>query len=117
VADDSILVRSTDLVSEVEMITRIVHEAVGTVSLAGSGNPELNNLFGRIQGILQGVAVFALTVAIIIIGFKIMFAIRNGDNVRVAIQNMGVVAIAALIVGGASGIASLLSELGKQIGG
>jgi hypothetical protein len=106
-------------VPEVQMSTQISQVVAGVSLLAGEpgGNTQLNDLFGRIEGILQGVAVFALTVAIIIIGFKIMFAIRNGDNVRVAIQNMGVVAIAALIVGGASGIASLLWNIGQQVGG
>lgn len=99
------------------MITQIAHEVAAQVLMAGEGNPQLNSFFQRIQGVLQGVAIFALTIAIIIIGFKIMFAIRNGDNVRVAIQNMGVVAIAALIVGGASGIATILSAIGSQIGG
>lgn len=90
---------------------------MGEVEVLASGGSQLNALFNRIEGLLAGVAVGALTVAIIIIGFKIMFAIRNGDNVRMAIQNMGVVAFAALLIGGASGIAALLNAIGKQIGG
>ena len=90
---------------------------MGEVEVFASGGSQLNALFNRIEGLLAGVAVGALTVAIIIIGFKIMFAIRNGDNVRMAIQNMGVVAFAALLIGGASGIAALLNAIGKQIGG
>jgi hypothetical protein len=90
---------------------------MGELEVVASGGSQLNALFGRIEGLLAGVAVGALTVAIIIIGFKIMFAIRNGDNVRMAIQNMGVVAFAALLIGGASGIAALLNAIGKQIGG
>ncbi|MET9019431.1 hypothetical protein ACWDWO_23675 [Actinopolymorpha singaporensis] len=85
--------------------------------ILASGGSQLDALFGRIERLLAGVAVGALTVAIIIIGFKIMFAIRRGDNFREAIQNMGVVAFAALLIGGASGIASLLSAIGRQIGG
>lgn len=77
----------------------------------------LKELFDNISALLGGVAVSALTVAFIIIGFKVMFAIRSGDNVRVAIQNMGVVALAALLIGAASGIASLLKSLGRTIGG
>lgn len=88
-----------------------------SIVLAGTGSGDLNNFFGRIQGILMGVATVAITIAVIIIGFKIMFAIRNGDNVRVAIQNMGVVAFAALLIGGAAGIASLLQAIGEQIAG
>ena len=90
---------------------------MGELDIVASGGSQLDALFQRIEGMLGGVAVGALTVAIIIIGFKIMFAIRNGDNVRVAIQNMGVVAFAALLIGGASGIAALLNSIGKQIGG
>ena len=90
---------------------------MGERQIVASGGSQLDALFQRIEGLLGGVAVGALTVAIIIIGFKIMFAIRNGDNVRVAIQNMGVVAFAALLIGGASGIAALLNAIGKQIGG
>lgn len=77
----------------------------------------LEQLFGNINNILTTVAAAALAVAFILIGFKIMFAIRSGDNFRAAIQNIGVVALAALIIGGASGIASLLYNLGRQIGG
>jgi TrbC/VIRB2 pilin len=76
----------------------------------------LNRLFGNIENVLTGVAVTALTVAVIIVGFKVMFAIRNGDNFRVAIQNIGVVAFAALLIGGAAGIARLLTALGDTIG-
>jgi hypothetical protein len=90
---------------------------MGEQQIVASGGSQLDALFQRIEGLLAGVAVGALTVAIIIIGFKIMFAIRNGDNVRMAIQNMGVVAFAALLIGGASGIAALLNAVGKQIGG
>ncbi|REF36544.1 TrbC/VirB2 family protein [Thermasporomyces composti] len=85
--------------------------------VVASGTSQLEAFFARIEGLLTGVAVGALTVAIIIIGFKIMFAIRSGDNVRMAIQNMGVVAFAALLIGGASGIAALLNAIGRQIGG
>jgi type IV secretory pathway VirB2 component (pilin) len=85
--------------------------------ILASGGSQLSALFERIQRLLGGVAAGALTVAIIIIGFKIMFAIRRGDNFREAIQNMGVVAFAALLIGGASGIAALLSAIGRQIGG
>jgi hypothetical protein len=88
----------------------------GTEILA-SGGSQLDALFRRIEGLLGGVAIGALTVAIIIIGFKIMFAIRRGDNFREAIQNMGIVAFAALLIGGASGIAALLNAIGTQIGG
>jgi hypothetical protein len=90
---------------------------MGGQEFVASGGSQLDALFGRIEGLLAGVAVGALTVAIIIIGFKIMFAIRSGDNIRVAIQNMGVVAFAALLIGGASGIAALLNAIGRQIGG
>lgn len=77
----------------------------------------LADLFNNIATILQTAGVAALTVALIIIGFKVMFALRNGDNVREAIQNMGLVAIAALLIAGAGGIAALLSTIGRQIGG
>ncbi|MBM7784479.1 TrbC/VirB2 family protein [Tenggerimyces flavus] len=75
----------------------------------------LQGFFTNIKDLLNGVAGVAITIAVIIIGFKIMFAIRNGDNVRSAIQNMGVVAFAALLIGGAAGIASLLQTIGQQI--
>ncbi|WP_020574975.1 TrbC/VirB2 family protein [Actinopolymorpha alba] len=90
---------------------------MGDLVIVASGGSQLDAFFGRIQSLLAGVAVGALTVAIIIIGFKVMFAIRRGDNFREAIQNMGVVAFAALLIGGASGIAALLSAIGKQVGG
>lgn len=82
----------------------------------GQGDNQLTQFFDNISGILITVATAALTVAVVIIGFKVMFALRNGDNVRVAIQNMGVVALAALLIGGAAGIATLLKEIGEQVG-
>lgn len=84
--------------------------------LASQGQSMLDRLFGNIESLLTGVAVTALTVAVIIVGFKVMFAIRNGDNFRIAIQNIGVVAFAALLIGGAAGIARLLTEIGDTIG-
>lgn len=78
---------------------------------------DLPGFFKNIEDILNTVALTAITIAVIIIGFKIMFAIRNGDNVRSAIQNMGVVAFAALLIGGAAGIASLLKTLGATLAG
>lgn len=83
----------------------------------GEGTNRLTQFFNNISGLLTTVAAAALTVAVVIIGFKVMFALRNGDNIRVAIQNMGVVAFAALLIGGASGIAKLLQAIGQQIGG
>lgn len=88
-----------------------------SISLAaGQGESMLDQLFTNIENLLTGVAITALTVAVIIVGFKVMFAIRNGDNFRVAIQNIGVVAFAALLIGGAAGIARLLQAIGSSIG-
>lgn len=83
---------------------------------ASSGPSNLEELFNNIRDILQGAGIAALTVAIIIVGFKVMFALRNGDNIREAIQNLGVIVIAALLIAGAGGIAYLLGELGERIG-
>lgn len=73
-------------------------------------------LFTELADQLAIIAFAALAVAIIIVGFKVMFAIRNGDNIREAVQNMGVVAIAALVVFGASGIAAALKAIGEAAG-
>lgn len=73
-------------------------------------------LFTELADQLGVIAFAALAVAIIIVGFKVMFAIRNGDNIREAVQNMGVVAIAALVVFGASGIAAALKSIGEAAG-
>lgn len=89
---------------------------VNIYATPGRGESMLDQLFSNIEGLLTGVAVTALTVAVIIVGFKVMFAIRNGDNFRVAIQNIGVVAFAALLIGGAAGIARLLQAIGSSIG-
>lgn len=81
-----------------------------------SGPSTLEGLFDNIREILQNAGIAALTVAIIIVGFKVMFALRNGDNIREAIQNLGVIVIAALLIAGAGGIAFLLGQIGERIG-
>ncbi|HEY6739201.1 MAG TPA: TrbC/VirB2 family protein [Actinopolymorphaceae bacterium] len=90
-----------------------LHQLAATADKSGG----IAGMFDNLSGILTTIAFAALTVAIIIVGFKVMFAIRNGDNIREAVQNMGVVAIAALIIGGASAIASALQAIGKNIAG
>lgn len=87
----------------------------GDVLMAAESNG-FADLFDALADQLLIIAGAALAVAIIIVGFKVMFAIRNGDNIREAIQNMGVVAIAALVVFGASGIAAALQSIGQAAG-
>lgn len=90
--------------------------SVAGAVLAQQGDNAFANMFDALANQLLIIAGAALAVAIIIVGFKVMFAIRNGDNIREAIQNMGVVAIAALIVFGASGIAGALQAIGSAAG-
>jgi hypothetical protein len=84
--------------------------------LISSGPGTLEGLFNNVREILQNAGIAALTVAIILVGFKVMFALRRGDNIREAIQNLGVIVIAALLIAGAGGIAFLLGQLGERIG-
>lgn len=44
-------------------------------------------------------------------------SMKRGDGMREAFQGFGMIALAALIIGGAGGLAGVLIGLGSQIGG
>jgi hypothetical protein len=45
-----------------------------------------------------------------------LMSMKRGDGMREAFQGFGMIALAALIIGGATGLASLLISLGSDIG-
>ena len=91
------------------------------LTVLAAGETTLQGVFNNIQGILIGIATTAITIAVIIIGFKIMFAIRNGDNVRSRDPEHGSSRIRRTTdrwsLSSLLGIAGLLQAVGKQIAG
>ncbi|MCY0922767.1 MULTISPECIES: hypothetical protein [unclassified Streptomyces] len=77
----------------------------------------LNGMFGEIQKILMGIGTTVAICALLILGIRMLLSMKRGDGMREAFQGFGMIALAALIIGGATGLAGLLIDLGSQIGG
>ncbi|MFC9926961.1 TrbC/VirB2 family protein [Streptomyces sp. NPDC127190] len=85
--------------------------------LAANGNNELDNMFTSIEGILRDAGTMVAVIALLILGIRMLMSMKRGDGMREAFQGFGLIALAALIIGGATGLAGLLISLGDQIGG
>ncbi|MEU6088424.1 hypothetical protein ABZ865_16655 [Streptomyces sp. NPDC047085] len=85
--------------------------------LAAKGNNELDNMIGEIEGILRDAGTMVAVIALLILGIRMLMSMKRGDGMREAFQGFGLIALAALIIGGATGLAGLLISLGDQIGG
>ncbi|MFE9257592.1 hypothetical protein [Streptomyces sp. NPDC006879] len=77
----------------------------------------LEGMFGEIQKILVTIGTTVAVIALLILGIRMLLSMKRGDGMREAFQGFGMIALAALIIGGASGLAGLLIDLGAQIGG
>ncbi|MFD3805908.1 hypothetical protein ACFWSF_11290 [Streptomyces sp. NPDC058611] len=77
----------------------------------------LKDMFGEIQEILMGIGTTVAICALLILGIRMLLSMKRGDGMREAFQGFGMIALAALIIGGATGLAGLLIDLGSQIGG
>ncbi|MFD8145100.1 hypothetical protein [Streptomyces sp. NPDC059708] len=77
----------------------------------------LEGMFGQIQTILTGIGTTVAICALLILGIRMLLSMKRGDGMREAFQGFGIIALAALIIGGATGLAGLLISLGAQIGG
>ncbi|MEV7519490.1 hypothetical protein [Streptomyces sp. NPDC091371] len=77
----------------------------------------LKDMFGEIQSILTGIGTTVAICALLILGIRMLLSMKRGDGMREAFQGFGIIALAALIIGGATGLAGLLISLGGQIGG
>lgn len=77
----------------------------------------LNGMFGEIQDILRSAGTMVAVIALLILGIRMLLSMKKGDGMREAFQGFGLIALAALIIGGATGLAGLLIDLGGQIGG
>jgi H+/gluconate symporter-like permease len=77
----------------------------------------LDSMFGEIQDILTNVGTMVAVIALLVLGIRMLLSMKRGDGMREAFQGFGMIALAALIIGGASGLAGLLIDLGSQIGG
>nr|WP_202500343.1 hypothetical protein [Streptomyces sp. SID5476] len=74
-------------------------------------------MFGEIQDILTNVGTMVAVIALLVLGIRMLLSMKRGDGMREAFQGFGMIALAALIIGGASGLAGVLIDLGSQIGG
>lgn len=77
----------------------------------------LNDMFGQIEDILRNAGTMVAVIALLILGIRMLLSMKRGDGMREAFQGFGMIALAALIIGGASGLAGVLIGLGSQIGG
>lgn len=77
----------------------------------------LEDMFGEIETILRNVGTMVAVIALLILGIRMLLSMKRGDGMREAFQGFGLIALAALIIGGATGLAGLLIDLGGQIGG
>lgn len=77
----------------------------------------LEDMFGEIETILRNAGTMVAVIALLILGIRMLLSMKRGDGMREAFQGFGLIALAALIIGGATGLAGLLIDLGGQIGG
>ncbi|MCC9706548.1 MULTISPECIES: TrbC/VirB2 family protein [unclassified Streptomyces] len=77
----------------------------------------LDSMFGEIQDILTNAGTMVAVIALLVLGIRMLLSMKRGDGMREAFQGFGMIALAALIIGGASGLAGVLIDLGSQIGG
>ncbi|MEU6945812.1 TrbC/VirB2 family protein [Streptomyces sp. NPDC046316] len=77
----------------------------------------LKNMFDEITEILTNIGTMVAVVALLILGIRMLMSMKRGDGMREAFQGFGMIALAALIIGGATGLAGVLIDLGKQVGG
>ncbi|MEV5873608.1 hypothetical protein AB0L75_05100 [Streptomyces sp. NPDC052101] len=82
-----------------------------------AANGSLDDMFGRIETILRDAGTMVAVIALLILGIRMLLSMKRGDGMREAFQGFGLIALAALIIGGATGLAGLLIDLGGQIGG
>ncbi|MFH8892744.1 hypothetical protein ACWGHM_32145 [Streptomyces sp. NPDC054904] len=76
----------------------------------------LQDMFGTVQSILRGLGTTVAICALLILGIRMLLSMKRGDGMREAFQGFGMIALAALIIGGATGLAGVLISLGEQIG-
>ncbi|MET7848049.1 hypothetical protein AB0D78_14015 [Streptomyces avermitilis] len=77
----------------------------------------MEDMFGEIETILRNAGTMVAVIALLILGIRMLMSMKRGDGMREAFQGFGMIALAALIIGGATGLAGLLIDLGGQIGG
>ncbi|MGW2046531.1 TrbC/VirB2 family protein [Streptomyces sp. NPDC001858] len=77
----------------------------------------LDEMFGKIEDILRNAGTMVAVIALLVLGIRMLLSMKRGDGMREAFQGFGMIALAALIIGGASGLAGVLIGLGTEIGG
>ncbi|WP_149825785.1 TrbC/VirB2 family protein [Streptomyces tailanensis] len=82
----------------------------------GDGTNKMKEMFGEVQEILTSAGTLVAVIALLVLGIRMLMSMKRGDGMREAFQGFGMIALAALVIGGASGLAGLLISLGDQIG-
>jgi H+/gluconate symporter-like permease len=77
----------------------------------------MDEMFGEIETIVRNAGTMVAVIALLILGIRMLLSMKRGDGMREAFQGFGMIALAALIIGGATGLAGLLIDLGGQISG
>ncbi|MFF3207509.1 MULTISPECIES: TrbC/VirB2 family protein [Streptomyces] len=77
----------------------------------------LTDMFDKIEEILRNAGTMVAVIALLVLGIRMLMSMKRGDGMREAFQGFGMIALAALIIGGASGLAGVLIGLGTEIGG
>ncbi|GGV05414.1 hypothetical protein GCM10010260_48240 [Streptomyces filipinensis] len=81
-----------------------------------AANDDMTGMFNRIEDILRNAGTMVAVIALLVLGIRMLLSMKRGDGMREAFQGFGMIALAALIIGGATGLASLLIGLGSDIG-
>ncbi len=77
----------------------------------------LSTLLGSVQSILTAAGVSVASLAIVILGLRIMMKMRAQEGMREAFTGFGIIALGAAFVGAATALAGLLISIGQQING
>ncbi|MFM9457521.1 TrbC/VirB2 family protein [Streptomyces europaeiscabiei] len=82
-----------------------------------AADSQLDSMFDRTETLLTNAGTMVAVIALLILGIRMLMSMKRGDGMREAFQGFGMIALAALIIGGASGLAGVLIEIGGEIGG
>ncbi|WP_107417530.1 TrbC/VirB2 family protein [Streptomyces europaeiscabiei] len=96
-------------------MTFIIPPRGSTMYLAADS--QLDSMFDRTETLLTNAGTMVAVIALLILGIRMLMSMKRGDGMREAFQGFGMIALAALIIGGASGLAGVLIEIGGEIGG
>ncbi|WP_030621037.1 hypothetical protein [Streptomyces sclerotialus] len=77
----------------------------------------MDGFFNSIESQLRAIGSMVAVIALLILGIRMLMSMKKGDGMREAFQGFGLIAVAALIIGSATGVAPMLIDMGTKIGG